>query len=258
LKLSFEKYQGTGNDFIMLDNREETFDAYSLPISSLCSRKFGIGADGVIVIQNHPTLDFHMIYFNPDGSQSFCGNGSRCAVTYAKSLGLITDKTEFLSTDGPHKAEIKNGLVELKMNDVSQVSIIEGALILDTGSPHYILFVEDVDEIDIIPNAREIRYNATYKEQGINVNYIQSSQDSIKIRTYERGVEGETLSCGTGVTAGSIANHIHQQKSPGLSITNVTSRGGQLSVRFDSDGSTFSNIYLIGPAEKSFSGTIDV
>lgn len=259
MTLTFEKYQGTGNDFIMLDNREKHFNVMDLPISALCDRKFGIGADGVIVIENHATLDFHMIYFNPDGSQSFCGNGSRCAVAYAHKLGIIKEETQFLSTDGAHYAKIQNGLVELKMHDVHQFSMDNNSVIINTGSPHHINFVDNVDAVDLLLQAREIRYNDTYHEHGINVNYIESIKHGIKIRTYERGVEGETLSCGTGVTAAAIANFIHDGRTDTSHEIKVVSRGGTLSVRFiyETD-STFREIYLIGPAEQTFKGSIEI
>lgn len=256
--IPFEKYQGTGNDFIMIDNRTHRFDVNDLPIPSMCHRKFGIGADGVIVIENHPSLDFHMIYFNPDGSQSFCGNGSRCAVAYANSLGIINDETTFLSTDGDHMAHIQNGLVELKMHDVATVERKGNDFIINTGSPHYIQFVDNVENVDIVPTARAIRYNDVYKSEGINVNFVQVLEDGIRIRTYERGVEDETLSCGTGVTAAALAACIRQNKTNQSNKTKVLSQGGELSVSFTHTESGFSNIFLVGPAKKTFEGQINL
>ncbi len=254
--IQFEKYQGTGNDFIMIDNREKNFNANELAISELCDRKFGIGADGVIVIENHESLDFNMIYFNPDGSQSFCGNGSRCAVAFAKTLGMIGDETNFLSTDGAHYAKMNHGLVELKMHDVTQVEKNVPHYIINTGSPHYMLFVQDVDAIDILPEAKSIRYSDRFKDEGINVNFVEPNGDGIRIRTYERGVENETLSCGTGVTAAVLADALRKEAPEGVYQTNVESQGGQLSVKFTFSNEGFSEIFLIGPAEKTFSGNI--
>ncbi|MFT5724849.1 MAG: diaminopimelate epimerase [Bacteroidia bacterium] len=258
MRLDFEKYQGTGNDFIMLDNRNGLFNVSDLPITYLCDRRFGIGADGVIVIENHQELDFHMIYFNPDRSQSFCGNGSRCAVAFAKSLGIIGDETNFLSTDGAHFAKIVDGLVELKMNDVQTFIEQDNTYVINTGSPHYISFVPAVDAVDIVPSAHAIRYNEQYKQDGINVNFIEKLDSGMKIRTYERGVEAETLSCGTGVTAAALANFLSEDQQGVSHTTTVTSKGGTLSVRFSHNATGFHDIYLVGPAKKTFEGHIEV
>ena len=260
MKLQFEKYQGTGNDFVMIDNREKRFNAMELPVSALCDRKFGIGADGVIVIEHHDSLDFNMIYFNPDGSQSFCGNGSRCAVAFAHSLGMIGDETNFLSTDGAHFAQMRNGLIELKMHDVTQVERVQSDFVINTGSPHYLRFVSDVNDIDIIPNAKEIRYNERFAKEGINVNFIEQKSDGgIRIRTYERGVEDETLSCGTGVTAAVLGDFLnHGAKASSSTNTIVDSRGGTLSVRFTYSDNHFTNIFLVGPARKTYTGEIEI
>jgi len=258
VEIRFEKYQGTGNDFIMIDNRHGKIDAYNLPITAMCDRKFGIGADGVIVIELHETVDFNMIYFNPDGSQSFCGNGSRCAVAFAKSLDLISSETTFLSTDGLHEASISNSIVALKMHDVSDVVTHGDAFELNTGSPHYIEFVDDVSTIEIVEQAQKIRYNDTYKDAGINVNFVEQEQSALKIRTYERGVENETLSCGTGVTAAVLANAFKEKKVGTKMSTQVHVEGGELKVEFTSTDNGFEDIYLIGPAKKTFEGTIEI
>ena len=258
MQIHFEKYQGTGNDFVMVDNRTKHLDAYSLPISAICDRKFGVGADGVILIEPHDTLDFNMIYFNPDGSQSFCGNGSRCAVAFAKSLGLINQNTTFLSTDGQHEASISEGLVALKMHDVNEVKNLGDAYELNTGSPHFIRFVKNVTQIDLIPEAQKVRYNSTYKSGGINVNFVEQLPNALKMRTYERGVEDETLSCGTGVTAAVLAHAHHNQVSGKNVNIEVHVEGGVLHVQFTRDGNKFTDIYLIGPAKKTFEGRIDI
>lgn len=258
MQISFEKYQGTGNDFIMIDNRDGAFDTMSLPISSLCDRRFGIGADGLIVIENHPTLDFNMIYFNSDGSQSFCGNGSRCAVMFAKNLGIIEKETHFLSTDGEHFATVQNGLVSLQMHDVLEYSKQGDDFVINTGSPHYLSFVEDVNQLNIVPEAHKIRYSDTYAEHGINVNYLQNSSDCLNIRTYERGVEDETLSCGTGVTAAAIALYLNEKNKEAQKTTFIKTMGGNLTVSFTKTDDGFTNIFLIGPAVHTFSGQVNI
>ncbi len=258
MQIQFEKYQGTGNDFIMIDNRHGEIDAYSLPITAMCDRKFGIGADGVIVIELHDSVDFNMIYFNPDGSQSFCGNGSRCAVAFARSLDLINGETIFLSTDGLHEAIISNNTVALKMHDVSDIKTHGKAFELNTGSPHYIQFVDDVSTIEVVEEARKIRYNDTYKDAGINVNFVEREQNALKIRTYERGVENETLSCGTGVTAAVLAEAFNTNKTGEKMSTDVKVEGGELKVEFTANPDGFADIYLIGPAQKTFEGRIEI
>ena len=258
MEISFQKYQGTGNDFIMIDNRNGTFDVLSLPIASLCDRRFGIGADGLIVIENHPTLDFNMIYFNSDGSQSFCGNGSRCAVMFAKSLGIIEEETRFLSTDGEHFATVQNGLVSLQMHDVLSFTEEGDDFVINTGSPHYLSFVDNVHQLNIVNEARNIRYNETYSEKGINVNYLQNSADCLNIRTYERGVEGETLSCGTGVTAAAIALYLKENNHQTQKTTFIKTMGGNLTVSFTKTNEGFKDIFLIGPAVHTFSGVINI
>ena len=189
--LQFHKYQGTGNDFVMIDNRNRVFDRNNLKaVEQLCDRRFGIGGDGVILIDNDESTDFEMVYFNPDGSQSLCGNGSRCAVMFAHHLGMIGTNTTFLAIDGVHKAEIKQDQVHLLMHDVSEFEAIGDDFVFDTGSPHYIQYISDVNDFDPVAEGRAIRYSDKYKEAGINVNFIQRIDDNeVAIRTYERGVE---------------------------------------------------------------------
>ncbi len=256
MKITFDKYQGTGNDFVMIDNRDGAFDRNDLKtVSFLCDRKFGVGADGVILIEEHADYDFEMVYFNPDGSQSLCGNGSRCAVKFAESLGMISASTEFLAIDGPHRATIQGDLVDLKMADVSEVEAIGEDSLIDTGSPHYLRFVEQTDAIDLIESGREVRYSKRFADQGVNVNFLEPiSENELNIRTYERGVENETLSCGTGCTAAAIAHGL----KTGANAIKLNAQGGQLSVRFERDGDQFKEVYLKGPAEKVFSGQIVV
>jgi diaminopimelate epimerase len=269
MKLNFKKYEATGNDFIMVDNRD---GGHSLPVASIkkiCDRHFGIGADGVILIENHPTLDFNLVYFNSDGSQSLCGNGSRAAVKMASSLGIVNGKASFQAFDGKHEAELlPSGIVKLRMNDVTGVRSIGDDLFLNTGSPHVIKWVENASDIDVIGDGRVIRYGQAFKPGGANVNFVElQSDNSIFVRTYERGVENETLSCGTGVTAAALAANLKGYSSP----VHVKVIGGDLFVEFKtveqvsdtSDGYhrqsvLFTDIFLIGPAKMVFEGTLEL
>lgn len=255
-QLQFQKYQGTGNDFVMIDNRDKVFDRSDLKtVEKLCDRKFGIGADGVILIEHDSASDFEMVYFNPDGSQSLCGNGSRCAVMFARSLGIVGDKTTFRAIDGIHEAEVKNDQVHLLMHDVTDYQKLEEDFVINTGSPHYIKYVSDVQTMNPVEMGQKIRYSAEYEAEGINVNFVQQTDDSqVAIRTYERGVEDETLSCGTGCTAAALSLGLKGGQSP----VTLQAVGGQLQVSFEQEGNTFKNIYLIGPAKKVFEGTVTV
>jgi diaminopimelate epimerase len=252
--INFHKYQGTGNDFIMIDNREEGFDKSDLKlIASLCDRRFGIGADGVILIENCERADFEMVYFNPDGSQSLCGNGSRCAVMFANHLGVIQNETTFLAIDGIHKAYIEDEEVRLLMHDVSTYEMIDQDFLIDTGSPHYIKYVDSTDSVDPIVEGRKIRYSDRFSAAGVNVNFLElTGEGELKIRTYERGVEDETLSCGTGCTAAALSLGL----KTGVEQVELNAIGGVLKVSFKKDGELFKDIYLIGTAERVFAGGI--
>ena len=258
MTFSFAKYQGTGNDFIMVDcTSAADFELTSEQISDLCDRRFGIGADGVILIFKHPTLDFTMTYFNSDGTQSFCGNGARCAVDFAKSLGLIKNKATFKAIDGVHEATIEGDLISLRMNDVPNFSKDDNAFIIDTGSPHYVKFVLDVDDENIVEFGKEIRYSSKYKKEGINVNLVEVvGENHLEMITYERGVEDETFSCGTGATAVALAFALVLDFDDIDVIIDV--KGGQLAVKAERFDSSFESIYLIGPAEKVFDGIISI
>ena len=255
MDLSFYKFQGTGNDFVMIDDRAETFDLKDLDlVKKLCDRKFGIGADGLIAIRNHPDFDFEMIYFNADGSQSMCGNGARCAVAFSSFLGIVKGKTRFLAIDGPHEAILTGDQVELLMGDVKEISTQSEDFFVNTGSPHHIRFVERAEGYPVFEEGKSIRNDVAYAPAGTNVNFVEAlSQDEVFVRTYERGVEDETLSCGTGVTAAALVYGSKQHQDH----IKINTLGGKLSVKFHSnpDG-TFSNIWLIGPAEQVFSGKI--
>lgn len=255
--MKFHKYQGTGNDFIVFDNREgEVINAKATFVRKWCDRKFGIGADGMIFIVDHPECDFEMIYFNADGSQSFCGNGSRCAVLFAKSIGIITSKATFVAIDGMHSAEIdQNDLVHLRMKDVNLVEEDEGCFFIDTGSPHYIEYVNDIKSVDVVKKGEEIRYSSRFKEVGTNVNFVGVGEDRLLVRTYERGVEDETLSCGTGVTAVAISA---AREDLGIYEVLIQTMGGTLEVSYEKTGPmSYTNISLIGPALKVFEGVIN-
>lgn len=255
--IQFYKYQGTGNDFVMIDNRDGSFDSDNLElISRMCDRRFGIGADGLILLENDSESDFYVNYFNADGSKSFCGNGARCAVRFASDLGLVEGKTSFNAIDGFHDALIYDTTVAIKMGDVSEIDQKEEDIfVLDTGSPHYVSFVNDLDEVDIVKTGKSIRYSNEYKAEGINVNIAEHTNQILTMLTYERGVEDETFSCGTGATAVALAfkkKYDIQDKKIALNV-----KGGQLEVSSEADQNGFTNIWLEGPAKKVFQGTYE-
>ena len=258
MEFKFQKYHGTGNDFILINDKSEKFPVdNSDRIRSLCDRKFGIGADGLIIIRNHDKFDFEMFYFNSDGKQgSLCGNGSRCALAFGVKNGLIKNKVVFKAIDGVHKAEAdSNNIFSLSIKNINTIEYDKNALFLDTGSPHYVELVESLDDIDVRAKGSLIRNSDRYKKEGVNVNFIKIiGPDHIKIRTYERGVEDETLSCGTGAVASSIALHFLQLTK--LNKLKVETSGGILEVEFKFTSGIYKDIYLKGPAEKVFSGKI--
>ena len=255
--ISFYKYQGTGNDFIIIDDRDNAIELTKALIVKLTNRKFGIGGDGVILIRDHAELDFEMIFYNPDGTQSFCGNGSRCAVLFAFHMGMVGKQVNFLSTDGIHKAiVISDSLVEVDMiGNIKVDNLGGGSAFSNTGSPHYVQYKNNVDDLDFIDLARNIRYSDAYKLEGVNVNFIHSQDDGLFVRTYERGVEAETLSCGTGVTAAALVHALKLKLTTGK--IKVFTKGGELSVGFDYDGNVFNNVTLKGAATYVFKGEID-
>ena len=251
--IRFYKYQGTGNDFVLMDDRQAHWDLANLPlIQALCNRKFGIGADGLILIRSHADYDFEVVYFNADGSQSFCGNGARCAVAFAAYLEIIDQKTRFLAIDGPHEAYLDQGLVALKMGDVSEISESLGDAFVHTGSPHHVRWVEQLDDYPVLEQGQLLRHDPCYAPGGSNVNFVEKIRDNeIFVRTFERGVENETLSCGTGVTAAAlVCGALTQQKD-----IQIRTLGGDLRVTFEGNAHIeFTNIWLIGPAQQVFSG----
>jgi diaminopimelate epimerase len=259
LKLKFYKYQGAGNDFILLDDRLHKINLSRNQIAQLCNRNFGIGADGLIMLREKFGYDFEMVYYNSDGNKSsMCGNGGRCIVTFSNYLGH-TKKSEvlFWAPDGPHQASIKKKLVRLKMNDVKEIEESKNNFFLNTGSPHYVKFVSKVDLLNVFEEGRKIRYNNRFKKEGTNVNFVEvTAKDKLKVRTYERGVENETLSCGTGVTASALAYAEHTKKEKGA--INISTPGGKLKVVFQKRNGFYTSIFLEGPAEQTFVGEITI
>lgn len=260
MRIRFSKYQGTGNDFIIIDNRDNSINLTTAQINQLCNRKFGIGADGLMLLERQAGYDFKMKYYNADGKEgSMCGNGGRCLVQFAYDNGIVKTSYKFIASDGEHEAEFgEKKWVHLKMQDVYAVDYRKfDESVLNTGSPHFIKPVDDVQKTDVVKEGKEIRYNNEFKEEGINVNFVQAiSEDAIFVRTYERGVEDETLSCGTGVTASSLM-FAHNEK--GFNRISVKTLGGFLAVEFDKiDDETFTNICLCGPATFVFKGEVEV
>ena len=256
MEINFHKYQGTGNDFVIIDNRDNLFPKSDIQlINKLCDRRFGIGADGLILLEHSDTSDFKMIYFNADGNEStMCGNGGRCIVAFAKKLVLISDKTTFDAIDGIHYATITNDIASLQMIDVDTVKDNKSHFFLNTGSPHHVEFVDAISKVDVKTKGRSIRNGTPYFEEGTNVNFVEQIDDnSFKVRTYERGVEDETLSCGTGVVAVAIAANVAERTSE--TNINLETLGGKLSVSFTKENGVYQNIFLTGKATFVFEGT---
>lgn len=255
MKSIFYKYQGTGNDFILLDNRNLFFDKTdSNTISKMCHRKFGIGADGLILLEKSAIADFKMRYFNADGKKgSMCGNGGRCIVHFANFLNIIKDSCVFEAPDGLHKATINKNIINLQMANIENVNLNESNIYLNTGSPHHIALIKNLNDFDVYQKGKEIRYGAPYFAEGTNVNFVeQTGKDSFKMRTYERGVENETLSCGTGATAVAIAmNKINKTESKRVFLETL---GGKLEVSFDVKNGVYTNVFLKGKVEQVFKG----
>ena len=258
MNLTFYKYQATGNDFVLMDNRSGTIALDTKQIALLCHRRFGIGADGLMLLENEPGYDFKMVYYNSDGAGvSMCGNGGRCIVRFAHDLGIHKPEYLFLAIDGPHAAIIEEGIVRLKMKDVGSVDHHATYSLIDTGSPHFVKTVTDIHHQDIVGEGRQIRNSERFKKDGVNVNFVETTDESgIFVRTYERGVEDETYSCGTGVTAAAL---LSAHNDLGFNHIDVETLGGKLYVDFDKTGEdSFTNIWLCGPAVKVFEGTVGI
>lgn len=259
-ELSFYKYQGAGNDFILIDNRSGNFALSLEQVTRLCDRKFGIGSDGLMLIEK-PTdsnTDFHLEFFNPDGSKSFCGNGSRCAVAFAKKLGVCKDKTSFTAIDGVHSADVvEDNWVSLRMKDVGGISTFRDGFFLNTGSPHVVLEVNDLAHHNVYEEGKKLRYDGEFSPGGTNVNFVhQNNSTHFAVRTYERGVENETLACGTGVVAVALA--MHKKYKLSNNEIQIDALGGELSVSFEATKLGYQNIYLHGPATFVFQGEISI
>lgn len=259
MTLQFSKYQGTGNDFIMLDNTSGIYDKLSITdIQQFCDRKYGIGADGFISINLCRDFDFEMVYYNADGTQSFCANGARCAVAFAEKLNLLHSfQASFLAIDGPHQALICEDEVKVKMSDVEPLQYLDSCYVVQTGSPHLIILDTDHQTKHVQEVGRQYRYNETYQKEGINVNLMAIQDSHIQVATYERGVEDETLSCGTGVTACALVYAQLHQLSKGN--VKVVTKGGNLQVEWqlNSDHS-YSEVYLTGSAKHVYNGTYEL
>lgn len=271
MAVSFFKYQGSGNDFVIIDDREETFfSSLKSPveqIKKLCDRHFGIGADGLILIRKSPSHQFNMKYFNADGNEgSMCGNGGRCAVAFARMYGICGSEVIFEAADGPHRARViatdgKQAVVSLQLNDVDQPNAVSEYLVANTGSPHLIVFTDNVADTDVFTLGRQLRYLEEFETAGVNVNFVEvKNDDTLLVRTYERGVENETLSCGTGVSAAAIAAWTNQVRNIG-NMYNIVSPGGSLKVSFTppgKKGDRFKDVWLTGPAVQVFKGETEL
>ncbi len=262
--IGFVKYEGTGNDFIIIDARALDFEFPPEFVAALCDRHFGIGADGLMLFEvGGGKADFNMRYFNSDGFETtMCGNGGRCIALYAHHQGIGSREKVFCGADGVHRAKIAKaddlrGIIDLQLNHAGVVEKKNDSFVLDTGSPHYVKFVTDIDDVDVAGMGREIRYDPAYGPKGINVNFVEiTGEGSFRLRTYERGVEDETQACGTGATAAAIA--VRLAKQPSCSRFSITAQGGQLTVSFNpGDNGIFTDVWLRGEARKVFHGKFE-
>lgn len=254
--MKFYKYQGTGNDFVVVDDRSGSFPVSQPYIAHLCHRRFGVGADGLMLLQNAEGYDFRMVYFNADGTEgSMCGNGGRCLVRFAHDLGIIGNETTFIAVDGEHQAKVSSEVISLKMIDVNEIEKNEIYDFINTGSPHYVEYVEDLKNMDVYQKGKNIRYSEPFVSRGgTNVNFVEVVGDNqLEVRTYERGVEDETYACGTGVTACALSANLRYGFEDFVDIKVL---GGQLRIEFDRTPTGYENIFLIGPAVRVFEGMI--
>lgn len=258
MNYKFYKYQGAGNDFVVIDNRDDRFDkSNNQLIEYICHRRFGIGADGFMTLEDSDEYDFKMTYFNSDGFEaSMCGNGGRCIVAFAKKLGLIDRTTKFLAADGPHDAIIEDELVDLHMIDVEEIKALVDGYFLNTGVPHLVHFVDDLHTVDVNIEGRQFRFDARFQPEGTNVNFVKHIGDQLTVYTYERGVECETLACGTGITAAALSTAFKEGKKEGVYF--IQAKGGKLEVKYKMNDQAFTDIWLKGPAKMVFEGDIDV
>ena len=258
--IQFYKYEGCGNDFVIIDERSGELQLSESQIAAICDRRFGIGADGVLLLGNHAEYDFQMVYFNADGSRAtMCGNGGRCLSAFAHKMNAMGDKGKFIADDGPHTAEIQwiedtITQVAISMKDATPQEVSAQHIFINTGTPHYVLFVDDIETADVVETGRKIRNNSQFAPTGTNVNFVQLAPGEIFVRTYEKGVEEETLACGTGVTASAMAASLRT----GFTDFDVKARGGNLHVSFDKKEHTFTNVILTGPARLVYTGEFDL
>ncbi len=258
MEIHFSKYQGTGNDFVIIDKRDGRIALSNQQIAFLCDRRFGVGADGLMLLGTAEGYDFSMTYYNANGTEgTMCGNGARCLVQFAHDSGMIKEHYQFIAVDGPHEASIHpNGWVHLKMSDVNAVETGEDFFVTNTGSPHYIQTVADIENFEVFNEGKAIRFNERFKKEGINVNFMQHLKDHLFVRTYERGVENETYSCGTGVTAAAITSCLHKQGEHEIQIQTL---GGKLAVSFNNQGGGhFNHIWLKGPGTFVYKASIQL
>jgi diaminopimelate epimerase len=262
MKIPFSKYQGTGNDFILIDERCTQHALSDSLREKMCDRKFGIGADGLILLRAHPKYDFEMKVYNADGKESsMCGNGARCLIQFARDLGMQHSHFRFLAIDGEHEAtvvtdhESRTALIELKMQSVVSIEKNQHGYRLNTGSPHLVCEVKNLNHFDVFKEGKALRHSPAFEPAGLNVNFIETTKAPFLIRTFERGVEDETLSCGTGAIAAAIAYDLAQTRTKdGKNEVAFQTRGGPLRVRFDRRGPEFHDVWLIGPASRSYEG----
>jgi diaminopimelate epimerase len=255
--MQFYKYQGTGNDFVIIDDRNQAFNLDTPAIAQLCHRRFGIGADGLMLLQMAEGYDFRMVYFNSDGTEgTMCGNGGRCLVRFAADLGIVQEKAHFIAVDGPHLAYITPSTISLQMQDVANIAQHDDDYFTNTGSPHVVRYVQQVQFTDVKNIGAAIRYAEAYQGQnGTNVNFVEKlDPQTLFVRTYERGVEDETYSCGTGVTAAALVSNTTKGMPSPIQIKTL---GGELAVQFEGNSTDgFTQIFLIGPAKHVFTGEI--
>jgi diaminopimelate epimerase len=258
MQYSFYKYQGAGNDFIIIDNRDGVFDLNNAAlIEFMCHRRFGVGADGLMTLEKAEGYDFRMVYYNSDGYEaSMCGNGGRCMVAFAQKLGIIENKTRFVAADGEHLATIDaQGLVDLKMINVASIKRYVDGYFLNTGVPHLVHFVNDLNAIDVNIEGRQLRYDARFQPEGTNVNFVNQNGMNLTVYTYERGVESETLACGTGITASALSAAFKDGLNEGCYA--IKAKGGDLEVRFSHNEGSFTDVWLKGPAKFVYEGVVD-
>ncbi len=256
MTIPFSKYHGAGNDFILIDNRNKTYQFTEKQIKKLCHRRFGIGADGLMLLEKDTETDFRMKYYNSDGKEgSMCGNGGRCIVAFADEIGIKKEHYHFIAIDGLHQAFLRNIEVNLKMSDVFDIQKFKNDWFLDTGSPHAVEIVKDINTVNVSEEGKNLRHDTRFGKYGCNVNFIEINNTNLKIRTYERGVEAETYACGTGAVASAIiANQLNKNQNK----FTIEALGGQLEVSFENTNNNYTNIWLKGPAIQVFCGEINI